>query len=311
MLLPVIMAGGTGSRLWPMSRELYPKQFLRLFGQNSMLQETITRLSGLEIHEPMVICNEEHRFLVAEQLRQLNKLSNNIILEPVGRNTAPAIALAALQATRYGDDPLMLVLAADHIINNQSAFHDAIRVAEQYADEGHLVTFGIVPNAPETGYGYIQRGVALTDSAHSAYQVARFVEKPDRERAEAYLASGEYYWNSGMFMFRAKKYLIELAKYRPDILEACQAAVNAADNGCDSSISRMIFSASARMSPWTTPLWRKPLMRWWSVSMLTGATLAPGPHYGRSARKTSRATSLVAMRGYTTAKTATSTATRS
>ena len=217
MLLPVIMAGGTGSRLWPMSRELYPKQFLRLFGQNSMLQETITRLSGLEIHEPMVICNEEHRFLVAEQLRQLNKLSNNIILEPVGRNTAPAIALAALQATRYGDDPLMLVLAADHIINNQSAFHDAIRVAEQYADEGHLVTFGIVPNAPETGYGYIQRGVALTDSAHSAYQVARFVEKPDRERAEAYLASGEYYWNSGMFMFRAKKYLIELAKYRPDI----------------------------------------------------------------------------------------------
>ncbi len=190
MLLPVIMAGGTGSRLWPMSRELYPKQFLRLFGQNSMLQETITRLSGLEIHEPMVICNEEHRFLVAEQLRQLNKLSNNIILEPVGRNTAPAIALAALQATRHGDDPLMLVLAADHIINNQPVFHDAIRVAEQYADEGHLVTFGIVPNAPETGYGYIQRGVALTDSAHTPYQVARFVEKPDRERAEAYLASG-------------------------------------------------------------------------------------------------------------------------
>ncbi len=233
MLLPVIMAGGTGSRLWPMSRELYPKQFLRLFGQNSMLQETITRLSGLEIHEPMVICNEEHRFLVAEQLRQLNKLSNNIILEPVGRNTAPAIALAALQATRHGDDPLMLVLAADHIINNQPVFHDAIRVAEQYADEGHLVTFGIVPNAPETGYGYIQRGVALTDSAHTPYQVARFVEKPDRERAEAYLASGEYYWNSGMFMFRAKKYLSELAKFRPDILEACQAAVNAADNGSD------------------------------------------------------------------------------
>lgn len=167
MLLPVIMAGGTGSRLWPMSRELYPKQFLRLFGQNSMLQETITRLSGLEIHEPMVICNEEHRFLVAEQLRQLNTLSNNIILEPVGRNTAPAIATAALQATRHGDDPLMLVLAADHIINNQPVFHDAIRVAEQYADEGHLVTFGIVPNAPETGYGYIQRGVALTDSAHT------------------------------------------------------------------------------------------------------------------------------------------------
>ena len=233
MLLPVIMAGGTGSRLWPMSRELYPKQFLRLFGQNSMLQETITRLSGLEIHEPMVICNEEHRFLVAEQLRQLNKLSNNIILEPVGRNTAPAIALAALQATRHGDDPLMLVLAADHIINNQPVFHDAIRVAEQYADEGHLVTFGIVPNAPETGYGYIQRGVALTDSAHTPYQVARFVEKPDRERAEAYLASGEYYWNSGMFLFRAGRYLEELQKYRPDILSACEKAMNVVDPDLD------------------------------------------------------------------------------
>ncbi len=169
MLLPVIMAGGTGSRLWPMSRELYPKQFLRLYGQNSMLQETITRLSGLEIHEPMVICNEEHRFLVAEQLRQLNKLSNNIILEPVGRNTAPAIALAALQATRHGDDPLMLVLAADHIINNQPVFHDAIRVAEQYADEGHC-HLRYRAERPETGYGYIQRGVALTDSAHTPYR---------------------------------------------------------------------------------------------------------------------------------------------
>ncbi|EMC9823251.1 mannose-1-phosphate guanylyltransferase/mannose-6-phosphate isomerase, partial [Klebsiella aerogenes] len=229
MLLPVIMAGGTGSRLWPMSRELYPKQFLRLYGQKSMLQETITRLSGLDIHEPMVICNDEHRFLVAEQLRQLNKLSSNIILEPVGRNTAPAIALAALQATRHGEDPLMLVLAADHVINNAPLFHDAINVAEKYAEEGHLVTFGIVPNMAETGYGYIQRGNALTDSEHTPYQVARFVEKPDQERAEAYLASGEYYWNSGMFMFRAKKYLSELEKFRPDILAACTSAVNAAD----------------------------------------------------------------------------------
>ncbi|EGT3583937.1 NTP transferase domain-containing protein, partial [Klebsiella oxytoca] len=171
MLLPVIMAGGTGSRLWPMSRELYPKQFLRLYGQNSMLQETISRLSGLDTHEPMVICNEEHRFLVAEQLRQLGKLSKNIILEPVGRNTAPAIALAALQATQNGDDPLMLVLAADHIINNQQVFHDAIRVAEQYAQADHLVTFGIVPNTPETGYGYIQRGNAQGEGEHTPYQV--------------------------------------------------------------------------------------------------------------------------------------------
>ena len=243
MLLPVIMAGGTGSRLWPMSRELYPKQFLRLYGQNSMLQETISRLSGLDTHEPMVICNEEHRFLVAEQLRQLGKLSKNIILEPVGRNTAPAIALAALQATQNGDDPLMLVLAADHIINNQQVFHDAIRVAEQYAQADHLVTFGIVPNTPETGYGYIQRGNALGEGEHTPYQVARFVEKPDLERAQAYLASGDYYWNSGMFMFRAKKYLSELAKFRPDILEVCTAAVRAADSGSDFiSIPHEVFS---------------------------------------------------------------------
>ncbi len=244
MLLPVIMAGGTGSRLWPMSRELYPKQFLRLYGQNSMLQETISRLSGLDIYEPMVICNEEHRFLVAEQLRQLNKLSKNIILEPVGRNTAPAIALAALQATQNGDNPLMLVLAADHIIGNQQAFHDAIRVAEQYAQADHLVTFGIVPNTPETGYGYIQRGAALGDCEHTPYLVARFVEKPDLERAQTYLTSGEYYWNSGMFMFRAKKYLSELAKFRPDIFDACTAAIVGSDTSSDFiSIPHDVFSA--------------------------------------------------------------------
>lgn len=243
MLLPVIMAGGTGSRLWPMSRELYPKQFLRLYGQNSMLQETISRLSGLEVYEPMVVCNEEHRFLVAEQLRQINKLSKNIILEPVGRNTAPAIALAALQATVNGDDPLMLVLAADHIINNKVVFHKAIDIAEQYATAGHLVTFGIVPNAPETGYGYIQRGGALTEDTHTPYQVARFVEKPDHARAKAYLATGDYYWNSGMFMFRAKKYLSELEKFRPDILAACTEAVRYADDGNDFiSIPHDIFS---------------------------------------------------------------------
>jgi len=158
MILPVIMAGGTGSRLWPMSRELYPKQFLRLYGENSMLQETVTRLEGLETSAPLVICNEEHRFLVAEQLREINQLSNNIILEPVGRNTAPAITLAALSAVKNGGDPLLLVLAADHVIENQVAFHQAVENAISYADQGKLVTFGIVATGPETGYGYIQRG---------------------------------------------------------------------------------------------------------------------------------------------------------
>lgn len=231
MLLPVIMAGGTGSRLWPMSRELYPKQFLRLYGQRSMLQETVLRLDDVDAREPVVICNQEHRFLVAEQLRQINKLSHNIILEPVGRNTAPAIALAALSAIENGDDPILLVLAADHIINNKPLFHQAIKSAFKFALQGRLVTFGIVPTGPETGYGYIHRGQEETLDEQIAYQVSRFVEKPNKETAESYIASGEYYWNSGMFMFRAKKYLEELEKFRPDILDACKAAIQ----GCKES----------------------------------------------------------------------------
>ena len=225
MLLPVIMAGGTGSRLWPMSRELYPKQFLRLHGELSMLQETVSRLGGLDIHEPLVICNEEHRFLVAEQLRQINQLSQNIILEPVGRNTAPAIALAALSAVANGDDPILLVLAADHVIDDTPEFHRAITKALPYATSGKLVTFGIVPTGPETGYGYIQRGETLVTGGNGVHKVHRFVEKPDVNTAMEYIASGEYYWNSGRFMFRASEYLSELGKFRPEILAACEKAI--------------------------------------------------------------------------------------
>lgn len=222
MIFPIIMAGGTGSRLWPMSRELYPKQFLRLNGDFSLLQDTVSRLNGLEVTEPLLICNEQHRFLAAEQLRQINQLSKNIILEPVGRNTAPAIALAALSATADGSDPLLLVLAADHVIENTEAFHQAIRAATPLAEQGKLVTFGIVANVPETGYGYIQRGESFGESA---FNVKRFVEKPDLPTATEYLASGEYYWNSGMFLFSAKRYLEELGEFRPDILAACQLAM--------------------------------------------------------------------------------------
>ncbi|WP_347290670.1 mannose-1-phosphate guanylyltransferase/mannose-6-phosphate isomerase [Kluyvera georgiana] len=244
MLLPVIMAGGTGSRLWPMSRELYPKQFLRLYGKQSMLQETVLRLDNVDAREPVVICNEEHRFLVAEQLRQINKLSNNIILEPVGRNTAPAIALAALSAIENGEDPILLVLAADHIINDKDVFHKAINSALKFALRGQLVTFGIVPTGPEIGYGYIQRGQQENINGDVAYQVSRFVEKPNKEKAEEYLSDGEYYWNSGMFMFRAKRYIEELGKFRPDILDACRRAIS----GCKESddfirINRDLFIA--------------------------------------------------------------------
>lgn len=230
MILPVIMAGGTGSRLWPMSRELYPKQFLRLYGEQSMLQETVTRLKGLETSNPLVICNEEHRFLVAEQLRQINQLSNNIILEPVGRNTAPAITLAALSAIDEDYDPLLLVLAADHVIENIEAFHQAVNNAIPFAEQGKLVTFGIVPTGPETGYGYIQRGTEFNNPSAPVFRVQRFVEKPDLQTALQYLETGEYYWNSGMFLFRAKRFLEEMATYRPDILDACLKAIETAQS---------------------------------------------------------------------------------
>ncbi|BCK15022.1 TPA: mannose-1-phosphate guanylyltransferase/mannose-6-phosphate isomerase [Vibrio cholerae] len=230
MLLPVIMAGGSGSRLWPLSRSLYPKQFISLASDKSMLQETITRLSGLEHQAPLLICNQEHRFIVAEQLRQQRIKHGGIVLEPVGRNTAPAIALAALHATKHGDDPLLLVLAADHVIQNQAAFTQAVKNAVKPAEQGMLVTFGIVPTAPETGYGYIKQGEVVGETA---YRVAQFVEKPNLATAEQYLASGEYYWNSGMFLFKASRYLKELKAHRQDILHACELAMQGARGDLD------------------------------------------------------------------------------
>ena len=216
-ICPVIMAGGSGTRLWPLSRAAHPKQFLRLHGEDTMLQATVKRLSGLDIQASITICNEEHRFFVAEQLREIDKLGS-IILEPVGRNTAPAIALAALAAK---DDPLLLVLAADHVIQDEAAFREAVIRAIPLAEEGKLVTFGIVPTDPNTGYGYIKRGEDLG----KGFEVAAFVEKPKSEDAEGYLNSGDYYWNSGMFLFRASRYLEELKASRPDIFEQCQASM--------------------------------------------------------------------------------------
>jgi mannose-1-phosphate guanylyltransferase len=221
MITPVIMAGGTGSRLWPLSRALYPKQFLALTGKQTMLQETVQRLSNLDVNAPLVICNEEHRFIVAEQLRALGQ-TGSIILEPVGRNTAPAIALAA-EVTVNDNDPLLLVLAADHVIQNTDAFTEAVKSAIPLAQAGKLVTFGIVPTQAHTGYGYIKRGNSVADS--SGYVVNAFVEKPDINTATNYQESGEYYWNSGMFLIKASRYLQELQKYRPDIFTACRKAL--------------------------------------------------------------------------------------
>ncbi|HEY2451578.1 MAG TPA: mannose-1-phosphate guanylyltransferase/mannose-6-phosphate isomerase [Scandinavium sp.] len=221
-ILPVIMAGGTGSRLWPLSRTLYPKQFLSLISESSMLQETITRLDGIEHENPLIICNEEHRFIVAEQLRKLDLQHSGIILEPVGRNTAPAIALAALHAIKNGNDPLLLILAADHVIQNNKAFLCAVENAIALAENDKLVTFGIVPDKPETGYGYIKQGAVVSENA---FEVAQFVEKPDLPTAQKYIEDGRYYWNSGMFMFKASRYINELGLFRPDILEACNNAL--------------------------------------------------------------------------------------
>ncbi len=216
----VIMAGGSGTRLWPLSRAAHPKQFLALHGKDTMLQATFKRLDGLDVRSSVTICNEKHRFFVAEQLREIDKLGS-IILEPVGRNTAPAIALAALSSPE-GEDPLLLVLAADHVIQDQAAFTKTVMNAIPLAESGKLATFGIVAHEPNTGYGYIKKG----KSQGPGFAVDAFVEKPSIEVAKEYLESGDYFWNSGMFLFKASRYLEELKKHRPDIHEACQLSMD-------------------------------------------------------------------------------------
>jgi len=215
---PVILSGGSGTRLWPLSREQYPKQLLSLMGERTLLQQTVSRLDGMEhVANCLLVCNEEHRFLIAEQLRQLNKIPAEIILEPVGRNTAPALTLAALALQKTSpDDALMLVMPADHVIQDVGEFHSAIRAGALLAEKGRLVTFGIVPTAPETGYGYIKKG--------DGHEVAAFVEKPDAQTAGRYVKSGEYLWNSGMFMMSATAWLDELKRFHPAMLEACKTA---------------------------------------------------------------------------------------
>jgi mannose-1-phosphate guanylyltransferase/mannose-6-phosphate isomerase len=225
----VIMAGGSGSRLWPSSRSLFPKQFLSIADDNTMLQATLDRVAGLGDSNTSVICNEEHRFVVAQQAQDLGTDLSSIILEPVGRNTAPAIALAAFEALEAVGDkaPLLLVMAADHVINDVAAFHAAVAVAKVQAENGNLVTFGIVPESAHTGYGYIQRGAEVSGDIggqDGAYVVSRFVEKPDATTAQSYIEAGGYYWNSGMFLFAADVYLDELKAFRPDIYSACEKA---------------------------------------------------------------------------------------
>ncbi|MBV1906057.1 MAG: mannose-1-phosphate guanylyltransferase/mannose-6-phosphate isomerase [Pseudomonadales bacterium] len=244
-ILPVILAGGSGTRLWPLSRELSPKQFLKLYGKHSMMQHTLKRLASLELEPAYIVCNEEHRFLVAEQFRELNASWGALILEPAGRNTAPAIALAALHALEKGQDPVMLVLPADHYIENNSGFCAQVAKGVELVQNDALMTFGIVPEYAETGYGYIKKGPSLAEggskdktsaisgtttsniSTSDATRVDKFVEKPDQQLAQSYLDSGDYLWNSGIFLFKASAYIAELKALRPDIYKKCKEAVSA------------------------------------------------------------------------------------
>ncbi|TMO75967.1 mannose-1-phosphate guanylyltransferase/mannose-6-phosphate isomerase [Pseudoalteromonas aurantia] len=229
-VLPIIMAGGSGERLWPLSRAHYPKQFLSLTGnEHTMLQQTLLRLQGIEHQPPLIICNEAHRFIAAEQVRQLNIPHSGILLEPEGKNTAPAIALAAFTTMQKGSDPLLLVLAADHAIKDVCAFQTAVQRALKYAEGDKLVTFGIVADKPETGYGYIKQGSPVDNG----FVIEQFIEKPNKPLAEQLISSGDYCWNSGMFLFRASCYLNALKSDRPDIYDACEKATHIRNHDLD------------------------------------------------------------------------------
>ncbi len=238
-MIPVILSGGSGTRLWPLSRGQYPKQFLPLISEHTMVQETILRLSGLPgVNAPIAVCNEDHRFMMAEQLWEIGKKPAAIILEPVGKNTAPAVAIAALSAE--SEEDVLLILPADHVITDINAFQAAITQAEILAKQGYLVTFGVVPTHPETGYGYIMKD---SETVGSAYKIAAFVEKPDLPTAKNYLKSGDYLWNSGMFAFTAKNFLTELEKFNPEILSVCKKALSAAKTDLDFiRLDKAIFS---------------------------------------------------------------------
>ena len=229
MIVPVILSGGSGTRLWPLSRKLYPKQFLALINETSLFQDTITRLPE-GVSDPIIICNEEHRFIVAEQLRQIKSKSKGIILEPIGKNTAPAIAIAAMSILNEKEDSILLVLSADHLIKDMQKFQDSLQIANRIADEGKMVTLGIQPHKPEIGYGYIE---VDNSKKNKYYNIISFREKPNLVDAKKYLDSGNHYWNSGIFIFKASSYLEELEKYEPEIFNICKQSFKKATKDLD------------------------------------------------------------------------------
>lgn len=235
-IIPVILCGGSGSRLWPMSRESYPKQFLPIMvkEEETLLQSTQNRLKGLRnLSDPMVICNEEHRFIAAEQLRQINVKAQNIFLEPCGRNTAPAITIAALKAVEKGEDPFLLVLSSDHSIKDVKEFLLTIEKGIKYADDGKLVTFGVIPHSPETGYGYIECLTCFSESDKKGIPIKKFIEKPSKETAKSLVKDKHYLWNSGMFLFRASVIIKELSIYNPEIVNSCAESLKKSKKDLD------------------------------------------------------------------------------
>ena len=273
-LVPVVLCGGSGTRLWPLSREAFPKQFLRLSGDNSMLQQTLQRLTGIDALAPaLLVCNESSRFIVAEQMREIGLNDARVLLEPMRRNTAPAIATAALQAMQNGEDPVLLVLPSDHVILDAPAFHRAIALARQAAEQGKLLTFGITPTGPETGYGYIR---ADGDAVGQARPITEFVEKPALALVEQYIASGDYFWNSGMFLFRASRYLEELERFQPAVVAACREALAKATRTPATIASRAMCCCRTAaiawymaIAAWSPPsacaiplLWKRPMPYW-------------------------------------------------
>ena len=229
MIVPIILSGGSGTRLWPISRSLYPKQFINLINDTTLFQDTILRLP-IDSIDPIIVCNEEHRFLAAEQLRQINKKSSGIILEPIGKNTAPAVALAALNLLKNVKDCTLLILSADHHIDDLKLFHKAIQTAESLTKKGKLVTFGVLPNKPETGYGYIEADLSKDEKY---YSIKSFTEKPNLQDAQLFLKNGNYFWNTGMFMFKASLFLKELSIFEPEILSACKKSLKRSRNDSD------------------------------------------------------------------------------
>ena len=228
-ILPVILCGGKGERLWPLSRESFPKQFISLGinSNKSLLQQTYERIKNLRnLENPIFICNEEHRFITAEQIREIKVKPNSILLEPCGRGTAPAIALSALKALENGNDPLLLILSSDHIINDINGFHESIKIGIKYASRGRLVTFGVPPSSPETGYGYIESQVPLINNLHNASNIVRFIEKPNLEKAKEIYSNKKFTWNSGMFLFKASIIKSEIKKFNPDIIKHCEKSIS-------------------------------------------------------------------------------------